>query len=152
MALFRASLVLALASGLALHADTKLSRAAISGDLTDAKSRIAAGEKVTDFDKWGWTALHWAVYYGQDKMALWLLENGADANAKTIKDYGDFKAGVTPLIFAGYYGHPEVAAALLKQGARKDEQDGKGMTAMDYAKQWKFDAVITVLEAAPAKP
>ena len=123
-----------------------LSRAAISGDISAAGKLIAGGEKVNDIDWWGWTPLLWAAYYGQEKMVDFLLEQGADPNALTTKDYGHFKAGASSLILAAYYGQNEIVASLLARHADRGHKDAMGYTALDYAKKFNFGKCAELLE------
>jgi hypothetical protein len=150
--LFSSSLFLLLTSSVTLQAGNKLSRAAVDGEFAKAKACVAAGEKVNDVDRWGWTALLWAVYYGNCQIADWLLENGADPNFKTLKTYGNFSPGVTPLIFAAYYGHDHAVASLLKKNADPNITDVKGKKAIDYAKEFHFQKCIDLLEPTPPAP
>ena len=130
------------------YAGTDLSRAAIDGNLKVVKERMNAGEKVNEFDKWGWTPLHWAVYYRSLPVTQYLLENGADPNIKTKKAYGSMKSGCTPLIISAYYGIPNFAELLLKHGAKIDLTDDAGITAMDYANQYQFTEVVELLKGS----
>ena len=128
------------------QAGTSLSRGAIDGNLNTVKERIAAGESVNEYDKWGWTPLHWAVYYRSLPVTNFLLENGADPNLATTKDYSSMKSGCTPLIITGYYGLANFAETLLKHGAKADLADSSGIKAIDYAKQYQFTDVVELLE------
>lgn len=140
------ALLLVAASAGAAQAGNALSRAAIAGDLTAVQARVKAGEKVDEIDKWGWTALHWSVYYGATPVAQWLLEQGADPNVKTEAEYGPFLPGTTPLIMAAYYGHDQIAAALVKKKADQGVVDRKGRKAIEYATEYNFDKVVAVLK------
>ncbi len=142
------SLALLAAFGASLQAGTKLSKAAINGDIPRMEERLKAGEKVSEIDKWGWTALHWATYYGQKKAALWLLEQGADPNLLTTDSYGRFKPGMSVLMLAAYYGHAEIVEALLQRKVDASLKDHQGYTALDRAKEFKFDECVKLLEAA----
>lgn len=144
--LLLAAAMLVLASAGAAQAGNALSRAAIAGDMTAVQARVKAGEDVNDIDKWGWTALHWAVYYGNSTVVQWLLEQNADPNEKTKEEYGPFLPGTTPLIMAAYYGHNEITAALVKKDADASVVDRKGKKAIDYAKEYSFDKVVALLE------
>ncbi len=137
-----------------LQAGNKLSKAAVNGDLAKVQQCLEKGEKVNDIDKWGWTALHWAAYYGQPKVAQWLLDHGADPNMKTLKGYGRYNPGITPLILAAYYGHDDIVKALLDKKADASTQDSHGKIAIEYAKEFKFEACVKLLETttAPAVP
>ena len=77
-------------------------------------------------EKNGWTALHYAVYYGHYKMAKYLLENGALTEVKT-------KNGETPLHLAVKKGNIEMVKLLLEYGAETDVVDNKGKKPIDYA-------------------
>jgi uncharacterized protein len=130
----------------AVFAGNDLSRAAISGDLQEVKTRMTKGEKVNDIDKWGWTALQWSVYYGNMPVTKYLLDNGADANLSTVKEYGSFLPGTTPLILAAAYGHDDAIEALLKKKADRSYVDRKGKKAIDYAVEYEFDKCVALLK------
>ncbi len=125
---------------------TKLSRDAINGNLTAVKKRVKEGGDVNEFDKWGWTPLHWAVYYRSLPVTKFLLENGADPNIQTTGAYGSMHAGSTPLMITAYYGLPDFAELLLKHGARANIADDNGITALDYAKRYRYTEVIELIE------
>ena len=133
-------------STLPAHADTKLSEAAYKGELTLVQEQVKAGVNINDVDKWGWTALTWAVYYNHPAVVKWLLENGADPNFKTVKAYGDFNPGTTAVILTGYYGYEEVLKELLKYRADTSVTDSHGKTALDYAKKFNFNACAALLQ------
>lgn len=139
------AVVLVLTSTGAAQAGNALSRAAIAGDMTAVEKRVRAGEDVNDIDKWGWTALHWAVYYGNSAVAQWLLERDADPNVKTEAEYGPFLPGTTPLIMAAYYGHDNIAETLVKKKADPTVVDRKGKKAIDYAQEYNFEKVVALL-------
>lgn len=128
-----------------LMAGTPLSQAALDGNLDTMKRLIENGEGVNDRDKWGWTPLLWACYYGQDKAAALLLEKGADPNIVTAKSYGRYQPGTTCLILAAYYGHAKIVKNLLDHKADPTVKDTKGNTARDYAESFSFDQVLALL-------
>lgn len=144
----KAVLLLILLTGLVActSSATKLSRDAIDGNFGSVKKRVNAGGNVNEFDKWGWTPLHWAVYYRSLPITKFLLENGADPNLQTTEAYGSMQSGCTPLIIAAYYGLPDFAEPLLKHGAKTDIADDKGMTAIDFARQYQYKEVIELIE------
>jgi ankyrin repeat protein len=110
---------------------------------------VAAGDKVNMIDRWGWTPLIWAVYYNSAEVTDYLLEQGADPNARTVKGYGAFGVGTTALMLGGYYGYTDLVEHLLAHGAKTDLADRKGVKALDYAKQYRFREVIALLEHPP---
>lgn len=151
--LTRSLLGLALVVSATLHAGTPLSRAVIDGSLDATKDWLSKGEKVNDYDKWGWTPLHWAVYYNHTLITEYLLDHGADPNLPALKAYGSMNLNATPLIIAGYYGLVPEAQFLLKHGAKTGLTDQAGMKAAGYAKQYGFTDLHDLLTqpAAPAR-
>lgn len=129
-----------------LPTNENLSRASIAGDIQTVKELVKSGENVNGIDKWGWTALLWSVYYGNITVSKWLLEQGADPNIKTEKDYGSFLSGTTALILAASYNHPEALAALLNKNADASYVDKKGRMAIDYAREYGFDQSVALLQ------
>lgn len=148
MKITKVVLLLILVAGLAACASsaTKLSRDAIDGNLTSVQKRVKGGSDVNEFDKWGWTPLHWAVYYRSLPVTKFLLENGANPNAQTTRSYGSMKSGTTPLMITAYYGLPDFAELLLNRGAKTNVADDNGITASDYAKRYRYEEVIQLIE------
>ncbi|UPU38338.1 ankyrin repeat domain-containing protein [Geomonas paludis] len=97
-------------------------------------------------DKWGWTPLLWAVYYGNFPVTEWLLANGADPNVKTTETYGNYLPGTTPLILAASYGRYDAVKALLAKKADSSVVDRRGKRALDYAEEYQFDKVAELLK------
>lgn len=127
-------------------ASSGMSRAAINGDLHAVKQFASKGESVNTIDKWGWTPLMWAVYYGNFPVTKWLLDNGADPNIKTRETYGNYLPGTTALILAAAYGRDDAVKALLAKKADRSIVDRTGKTALDYAEQYQFDKVVSLLK------
>ena len=67
-----------------------------------------------------------AAYYGHLEIVKYLVENGADINAK---DYEEF----TSLIRASINGHLEVVKYLVENGADINTKDHVGITPLIYA-------------------
>jgi ankyrin repeat protein len=133
--------------GLTLQGGTRLSQAVVDGNLSQAQALVeTGGEKVTEFDKWGWTPLHWAAYYGHPAIAEWLLAQGADPNAKTFRTYGRVLPGAPPIVLAGYYGHARIVKALLDHKADPAAKDASGMSALEYAQNFNFQACVELLK------
>jgi ankyrin repeat protein len=133
------------------QAGAGLSNAATKGDLVAVKAALAAGEKINEVDRWGWTPLLWSVFYEKLPVTLYLLDQGADPNCKAGAKYHRIKAGSTPLIIAGYYGMTAVVEPLLRHGARPELTDAFGYRAVDYAKQFQFTEVTALLEPGAAQ-
>jgi ankyrin repeat protein len=130
----------------ALRATDAVSRASADGDLTRVQALLEAGHDFNGSDKWGWTPLLWASYYGQTKMVQFLLDKGANPNAVTQKKWGKFVPGYTPLLLASYYGNEDIVKLLLEHHADSSVKDPKGYTSLDYATQFHFDKVAALLK------
>ena len=128
-----------------LQAGTNLSKAAISGDVDRLKACLAKGEKLDDYDKWGWTPLFWAVFYQQEIAAKWLLSQGANPNVQSNQPYRDFPSGTTALGLAAYYGQDQMVSMLIGMKANPDLADSKGKKPTDYAKQFGFETIVSNL-------
>ncbi|KAI5073595.1 hypothetical protein GOP47_0011608 [Adiantum capillus-veneris] len=73
-----------------------------------------SGMSIDFRDKQGWTALHWAAYYGRESMVAALLVAGARPG--TISDpTPENKAGCTPADVAASAGHDGLAGYLSEQ-------------------------------------
>ncbi|KAK3015645.1 hypothetical protein RJ639_005519 [Escallonia herrerae] len=66
-------------------------------------------------DKYGWTALHWAAYYGREKMVAALLSAGAKPNLVTDPT-PENPGGCTAADVAYMGGHEGLAAYLAEKG------------------------------------
>jgi uncharacterized protein len=89
-------------------------------------------------------------YGGYVEIVTLLLENGADINVR------DDANGTTPLMNAVMGGHPEVIQVLLKRGADPNievgkDKDGKGITALTYARIRNDPKIILLLEEVSAR-
>src|SRR6201987_3422373 len=86
----------------------------------------------------GYNALTGAVTGGHEEIAIWLLENGADANYR----YGP---GYTPLLAAAANGHLEIVKDLLAHGADIHAKTNDGQTAVTIAEERKHPEVAALL-------
>lgn len=77
-------------------------------------------------DEMASTPLHVAVNNDRFEIAKFLLENGADINARN-------KHGLTPLHLAAKNGNVELTQMLISRNARKDIRDYWGQSALMYA-------------------
>jgi len=124
---------------------TALSEAAMKGDAAKVRTLLDAGANPSALDKWGWSPLHWAVYYSKAETLALLLDRGADPNLKAAKSYRNCKAGSTPLVVAAYFGYEGSIAALMKHRADPRLADADGKSALDYAVQFRFDTCAALL-------
>ncbi|MDA2164604.1 ankyrin repeat domain-containing protein [Bacillus cereus] len=116
---------------------------------------------VNEFSEDGWTLLHLAAYFGQKKLASFLLESGADIHirAKNENENTPLQAAIankqielvtfliekgsdvnviqsggwTGLHEAALLGNEEIIVLLLKNGANKMIEKNDGKTAYDIA-------------------
>lgn len=76
-----------------------------------------------------WSALHYAVFSGQDKLARTLIERGAEVNARSPN-------GSTPLMLAAREGREELARTLLEAGGDPKAKNDWGDTALTLAMRY----------------
>lgn len=89
---------------------------------------LAKGADVNARDHRQDTALHYAAgVFGNREMVAALIAAGADVNAADTN-------GQTPLMWAARWGDAKRVQALIKAGAKPDLRDGKGLSALDYAR------------------
>lgn len=95
------------------------------------------------FGKYDRTALHIAAYNNFPEIVRFLLELGANPNARTSKENGC----VTPLHEAIQQGHNVVAALFLDRNSNTDVEtfDGEGRTALWWAISLGNTAIASLL-------
>ena len=86
----------------------------------------------------GDTPLHHAAMRGKERVALALLDHGADVNAVNA-----FNA--TPLHEAAVGGHAELVKALIARGADVNATDGNGRTPLERAEEQGESAAAEVI-------
>ncbi|ONK75551.1 uncharacterized protein A4U43_C03F18080 [Asparagus officinalis] len=74
---------------------------------------ITAGVSVNFRDVHGWTALHWAAFYGREQMIATLIGLGAATGALTDPS-PEFPSGSTPADLASSSGHKGIAGFLAE--------------------------------------
>ena len=72
-----------------------------------------SGADVNARDSDGFTALHYAACVGDDRIAVYLLDKGADHTIRSV-------SGRTALDLAGSKGYLEVARAIVQRDLRKN--------------------------------
>ncbi len=87
---------------------TKLQVEADRGNVQSVMELLDQGERISETDTRGWTALHYAARAGQDTVVNLFLKKGADINAQGNR-------GESPLLMAAYNCHERVVRVLLKK-------------------------------------
>lgn len=97
------------------------------GDIRTIINAIEAGWDINGrLNPDGDTMLTMSIMYGQTRLAIWLLDNGASANFS-------LRNGRTPLITAAGCGNIDVIRCLLTKGVQINHQMNNGATALMYA-------------------
>lgn len=123
-------------------ADTPLMAAVSRGDLDKVESLAASGASLNTLTEQG-TPLAAAVKAGEDRIALFLLSEGADPDRASAD-------GVTPLMIAAEEGYRRLVRLLLSAGARVNARDSEGTTPVIRAARNGHLSVVKVLLAAGA--
>jgi len=109
----------------------------------------------------GWTALHWAAYYGNDALVRLLLDRGANVNARTASETGvpdmptdsdDECPLQTPPFAAAARGRVSTVRLLLARGANPRLSDPRYGTALHCAAAEGEAGAATLLLKAGADP
>lgn len=102
-------------------------QAVMEEDKKKLEQLVAEGADIDEKDAEGYTALQYAVSWGDIETAKWLIENGSNVNSTD-------NWGSTPLMNAVYnVADVELVELLLTNGADKTLEDSEGKTAYDYA-------------------
>ena len=86
----------------------------------------------------GWTPLACAAYLSLPETLIWILSHGVEIDARDLE-------GMTPLIHAVCSGSTKKVSILLDAGADKELKDSNGYSAMDWARDNKFEDIINQL-------
>lgn len=95
----------------------------------------------------GFTALHYAAFFGDGPTAAALLAAGADPDARSKNDFW-----VMPLHSAAAGHRPDVVAALLAAGADPNARQRHGYTPLHGAAENGDEASVEALLGAGADP
>jgi ankyrin repeat protein len=141
--------------------ETPLHLVARAGNVEAARLLLKAGAKVDARESFGeQTPLMWAVTRRHPQMVAFLLEKGADVNARSaIRDYQRVataesraksldRGGFTPLMYAARENCRECVDILLKHGADVDLPDPSGVAPMVIAMlNGNWDIAKRIVEA-----
>jgi len=86
-----------------------------------------------------WTPLTLAAKLGKEDIAMLLIENGADVNAK-----GGYY-NVEPLFYAVKYGFTDILRLLISHGADVNVDAGNGQTPLNWAELQGHQQVVALL-------
>lgn len=87
--------------------------AAKNGDIVSIEEMLSKGHLLNEVDAAkGWTALHYAIHYGQKHLVEYLIYKGADVNAK------DFLGKSNPIDVLASGSRGEIVKILTKAGAK----------------------------------
>jgi len=114
---------LAVAAGTAPSASEEIKNVIQSGDLARLQALAAKTPGILQFkDDRGQTLLHGAADAGQLAVARWLIEQGAEVDARTAQLS-------TPLMYAALAGKADMVRLLIAKGADLGARDGYQRTA-----------------------
>ena len=135
--------------GASIHATapkgrTALMLAAANGHTPVVEFLHQQGAEINAKDSDSQTALMYATSGLHPETVKYLLENGADVDVQSKK------LRFTALMIAASGGEEELVRLLLAHGANKELVESNGRTAIDRARQYGHEAVVTLLEEAPA--
>ncbi len=139
--------VLALLSGCGLFVSshhkteeyTPLFAAANACDLATVRQEVDRNRQLLTATEWeNATLLHDAVGQNCNELSAYLVEAGADVNARRSD-------GVTPLHIAAQRGNIPIAELLIRHGAKINAIDEKGWTPLDRAEQWHHEDAAAFL-------
>ena len=111
--------------------------AAWKGQLAAVKWLVEHGARVNR-EPLQWTALHYAVFAGHKEVADYLMDQGAEVNARSPN-------GSSVLMMAAYEGKDQLAVRLMERGADPKIQNENGHTALDWAMKYDHTKVARVI-------
>ena len=113
--------------------------AATKGCAEEVGILIDAGAPVDAKNRYGDTALHYAIGENRADVIRFLIENGANIILK-----GGTMGG-TALTWAAWRGYPDIVQRLLDRGADVNAQDGNRRTALICAAEEGHTAIVQAL-------
>ncbi len=122
------------------NGESALALAAWRGHKEAVTWLLTQGAKLSPGGK-QWTALHYAVFAGQQDIVNQLLEKGADVNALSTN-------GSTPLMMAIYEGREDLAKLLLEKGANPSLRNEWNDGAMEWAMRYNRPGIAKMVSTA----
>jgi hypothetical protein len=116
-----------------------LMHAAWRGHADAVKWLVARGARINS-DPMRWSALHYAAFAGHGKVAILLLDLGADIDARSTN-------GSSALMMAVYEGHEQLVRQLLARGADRSLKNDRDEGAADWAFKYQRLAIARLVEA-----
>jgi len=114
-----------------------LMHAAWQGRLAAVKWLVGRGASVNR-EPMKWTALHYAVFAGHEDVAAYLIEQGANINARSTN-------GSSVLMMAVFEGRAELAKRLIAGGADTGVKNDKGDGALEWAFKYKHAEIARIV-------
>ena len=114
-----------------------LMHAAWQGRLAAVKWLVGRGASVNR-EPLKWTALHYAVFAGHEDVAAYLIEQGANINARSTN-------GSSVLMMAVFEGRAELAKRLIASGADTNVKNDKGDGALEWAFKYKHAEIARIV-------
>jgi len=121
---------------------TALHVAAKGGDEKIVEELLTRGAVLDAPSHWG-TALAYAARVGRDAVVRVLLEN--NANLEVQGEHFGFVG--TPLMPAVNGGYDSIVLQLLEKGANLHARHRCGQTALEFARIWRHDSTVSLLES-----
>jgi len=133
-------------SGDKMQGHANIADLAYSGDVYTISIEVSKGVYIDERDSFQkkYTALMVAAREGDYRLAEWLIEHGANVNAKT-------RDGHTALMYACHNRYPEIVRLLLKKGADVHLKSVQGHTAWTEIMETEKDAIMQALLDSGAK-
>jgi len=122
--------------------ETPLMMAAVQGHLGIVQALFKAGGDVSSGQ--GWSALHYAAWRGHADVCKFLLENGADIDARGPN-------GITPVMMAVRSGDLETVKWLVWEVADLSLKSVDGASALSWAEKLGMEDIAKHLRLAGEK-